>query len=107
MDAEFLSTEGGDDHQHDRTVGSASCRLPGYMSLGKLGRWIDEILETMGADLYRYKGVLAVAGHRQKYVFQGVGMLYSGNFMHEWKEDEPRECRFVFIGKSLNTEYLV
>merc|ERR1712032_1666089 len=51
VDAEFLSTE--DDHQHDLSVGSASCRLPGYMSLGKLERWIDEILQTMGADLYR------------------------------------------------------
>merc|ERR1711971_1081851 len=41
MDAEFLNTEG--EHEHDPTVVSTSCVLPGYLSLGKLGPWIDEI----------------------------------------------------------------
>tara|TARA_B110000046_G_C12670967_1_gene264525 strand:- start:242 stop:409 length:168 start_codon:yes stop_codon:yes gene_type:complete len=36
--------------------------------------WIDEIIKTLGADLFRYKGVLNVAGMQQKFVFQGVGM---------------------------------
>merc|ERR1712232_1205251 len=36
-----------------------------------------------GANLYRYKGVLAVKG-----------------------KDEKRESRFVFIGKNLDTEFL-
>jgi len=105
MDAEFLNTEG--EHEHDPTVVSTSCVLPGYLSLGKLGPWIDEIIQTMGANLYRYKGVLAVAGKQQKYVFQGVGMLYTGTFKTEWKEDELRECRFVFIGKHLDKEHLL
>eukprot|EP00931_Biecheleriopsis_adriatica_P047700 TRINITY_DN2750_c0_g2_i2.p1 TRINITY_DN2750_c0_g2~~TRINITY_DN2750_c0_g2_i2.p1 ORF type:complete len:407 (-),score=83.09 TRINITY_DN2750_c0_g2_i2:39-1235(-) len=105
MDAEFLNTEG--EHEHDPTVVSTSCRLPGYLSLGKLIPWINEIVQTMGADLYRYKGVLAVAGKQQKYVFQGVGMLFTGTFKQEWKDDETRECRFVFIGKNLDKEHLI
>merc|ERR1712050_550429 len=43
-----------------------------------------------------------------KYVFQGVGMLFSGGFCEiEWKKDETRECRFVFIGRNLDKEDLI
>uniref|UniRef100_A0A0G4FQH9 CobW C-terminal domain-containing protein n=1 Tax=Chromera velia CCMP2878 TaxID=1169474 RepID=A0A0G4FQH9_9ALVE len=57
----------------------------------------------------RYKGVLAVRGMRSKFVFQGVGMLFSGDFsdIHEWGDDEKRVSTFVFIGKNLNREELV
>lgn len=105
MDAEFLNTEG--EHEHDPAVVSTSCCLPGYLSLWKLSSWIDEIVMKLGANLFRYKGVLAVAGKQQKYVFQGVGMLYKGSFKQEWKDDERRECRFVFIGKHLDKEQLI
>ena len=47
----------------------------------------------------RYKGVLAVKGEDKKFVFQGVGMMFSGGFVDTvWKPEETRECRFVFIG---------
>jgi Cobalamin synthesis protein cobW C-terminal domain len=49
---------------------------------------------------------MAVKGMNQKFVFQGVGMLFSGSFEGEWKPDEPRESRFVFIGKNLDIEFL-
>uniref|UniRef100_A0A7S4ELR4 CobW C-terminal domain-containing protein n=1 Tax=Pseudo-nitzschia australis TaxID=44445 RepID=A0A7S4ELR4_9STRA len=44
----------------------------------------------------------------EKFVFQGVGMIFSGGFdSSEWKEpEEERESRFVFIGKNLNHEFL-
>ena len=55
-----------------------------------------------------YKGVLAVKGSDQKYVFQGVGMLFSGEFSNfEWAPDEPRESRFVIIGRNLDEKELV
>ena len=44
-----------------------------------------------GEDLFRYKGVLAVKGMDQKFVFQGVHMLFGGGFSSEvppWKEGE-------------------
>eukprot|EP00041_Stephanoeca_diplocostata_P041674 m.8509 g.8509 ORF g.8509 m.8509 type:complete len:144 (-) comp6529_c0_seq2:288-719(-) len=57
---------------------------------------------------YRYKGVLAVKGMNQKFVFQGVGMLFSGGFVDtRWRRKESRECRFVFIGKRLDTKALI
>jgi hypothetical protein len=44
----------------------------------------------------------------RKFVFQGVGMLFAGNFSdQEWKKDEVRECRFVFIGKDMDRQRLI
>ena len=68
-----------------------------------------ELMQKKGADLFRYKGVMAVKGENTKFIFQGVGMLFSGNFekSFKWREDEPRECRFVFIGRNLNKKELI
>merc|ERR1711907_262489 len=37
---------------------------------------VDLVPEATGADLFRYKGVLAVTDVATKYIFQGVGMLF-------------------------------
>ena len=61
----------------------------------------------MGANLFRYKGVISVAGMDRKFVFQGVGMLFSGGFVKAtWAPDEKRESVFVFIGKDLDMKAL-
>lgn len=74
----------------------------------QLKMWIRKLMMTKANDLFRYKGVLAIAGTQQKYVFQGVHMLFSGNLepAHLWKDDEVRDCRFVFIGRNLDKEEL-
>merc|ERR1712031_118302 len=106
MDPEFLDTEG--EHEHDPSVSSTSTKFEGYLNVNKLNSWISEIIQTMGADLFRYKGVLSVAGMKQKFVFQGVGMLFSGGFSDaEWAPGEKRECRFVFIGRDLDKAALM
>ena len=107
MDPEFLDTES--EHEHDDRVTSTSSRFEGALNVNKLERWIGELMESKGEDLFRYKGVLAVKGMDQKFVFQGVHMLFGGGFSSEvapWKEGETRECRFVFIGRNLNHEEL-
>jgi len=106
MDPEFLNTDG--EHEHDPSVSSCSTKFEGYLNVNKLNSWISEIIQTMGADLFRYKGVLNVAGMKQKFVFQGVGMLFSGGFVDtEWGPAEKKECRFVFIGKNLDKKRLI
>ena len=65
--------------------------------------------DGLSRRLFRYKGVLAVKGMDAKFVFQGVHMLFGGEFSEEiglWKEGEERECRFVFIGRDLDPEAL-
>jgi hypothetical protein len=106
MDPEFLNTDG--EHEHDPRVSSTSTKFEGFLNVKKLKMWIDEIIQTMGANLFRYKGVLSVAGMEKKFVFQGVGMLFSGGFIDAvWAPGEKRECRFVFIGRDLDKKALI
>jgi len=107
MDPEFLDTDA--EHEHDQRVTSMSSKFEGELNVNKLERWIGNLMQTKAEDLFRYKGVLAVKGMDQKFVFQGVHMLFGGSFSEEiglWKEDEKRECRFVFIGRNLDHEEL-
>jgi G3E family GTPase len=102
MDAEFL--DDGKEHMHDQTVTSVGFSFEGEMNIEKLQNWISTLVQVKGMDLYRYKGVLAVKGMDQKYVFQGVHMLCGGTFESRWEENEPRLNKFCFIGKHLDTE---
>eukprot|EP00416_Gambierdiscus_australes_P033436 CAMPEP_0171109406 /NCGR_PEP_ID=MMETSP0766_2-20121228/70757_1 /TAXON_ID=439317 /ORGANISM="Gambierdiscus australes, Strain CAWD 149" /LENGTH=359 /DNA_ID=CAMNT_0011571139 /DNA_START=162 /DNA_END=1241 /DNA_ORIENTATION=+ len=106
MDPEFLDTSG--EHQHDLSVSSCSCKFEGELNVNRLQDWISDIIKSKGTDLFRYKGVLAVKGMTQKFVFQGVHMLFSGGFSDaEWKAGEPHECRFVFIGRNIDKQALM
>ena len=107
MDPEFLDTEA--EHEHDDRVTSTSYKFVGELNVNKLQAWIGQLMREQGEDLFRYKGVLAVKGMDAKFVFQGVHMLFGGEFSEEiglWKEGEERECRFVFIGRDLDPEAL-
>lgn len=107
LDPEFLDTEA--EHEHDDRVTSTSYKFAGELNVNKLQSWIGKLMREQGEDLFRYKGVLAVKGMDAKYVFQGVHMLFGGEFSEEiglWKKGEQRECRFVFIGRDLDPEAL-
>ena len=107
MDPEFLDTDA--EHEHDQRVTSTSSKFEGELNVNKLEKWIGNLMQTKAEDLFRYKGVLAVKGMDQKFVFQGVHMLFGGSFSEDiglWKEGEKRECRFVFIGRDLDHEEL-
>ena len=107
MDPEFLDTDA--EHEHDQRVTSISSRFDGELNVNKLSRWVSALMQDKGEDLFRYKGVLAVKGTDEKFVFQGVHMLFGGDFSRDiglWKEGETRECRFVFIGRDLDHEDL-
>jgi len=105
MDPEFLNTDG--EHMHDSSVSSVAFRVDGELQIFELQDWITELIKTKSTELYRYKGVIAVRGKEQKFVLQGVHMLFSAEFTStKWKADESRECRFVFIGKNLDKQML-
>lgn len=104
FDPEFL--EDNQEHQHDKTVTSVSCKLEGEVNMEMLNRWLERLITEDGANLYRYKGIIAVKGMDEKFIFQGVGMLFSYSMEGKWKKGETRESRFVFIGKNLDTEFL-
>jgi len=105
FDPEFLDPD--QEHEHDATVTSVAVKTEGEVNISLLKTWIERIVRDDGANLYRYKGVIAVHGVRKKFVFQGVGMSFLGEFNDEflWKEGELRESRFVFIGKHLKETF--
>jgi len=99
----------GAEHTHDETVSSVGIDTPGEVDKAKLNEWISMMMQEKGTDLFRYKGVLAVKGDDRPFVFQGIHMLFSGIPHPEtkWAPDEPRRCKFTFIGKNLNKPELI
>lgn len=99
MDPEFLNTDG--EHVHDASVTSCSIVMPGEVHMALVNEWISAILRDKGADIYRMKGVLAIANAPQKFVYQAVHMIFDGKFDEPWQPGEPRESKLVFIGKNI------
>jgi G3E family GTPase len=106
FDPEFLAEDA--EHQHDETVTSVSCKIKGNVNHLMLESWIQRLITEDGANLYRYKGIVAVKGFEKKFIFQGVGMLFNGQFSDQsWTiPEEERESVFVFIGKNLDHDWL-
>lgn len=102
LDSDFLD-EFGEPTQHDSTIGSVAVKIEGSVNMAMLETWIQRLIGEDSAKLYRYKGIISVKGIPQKFIFQGVGMNFDGGFCDiDWKDDETRESRFVFIGKNLD-----
>ena len=124
MDANFLTVERR--HRKDQAVGSVAMEIEGSLNINQLQRWLDQLVGGDDDDdddddhdhdhhadadeknvLYRYKGILSVQGVNKKYIFQGVGMTFNGDFSDEmWGPNEVRGNKFVFIGRNLDKAYL-
>merc|ERR1719217_827509 len=94
------------DHQHDNRVSSVGIDIEGEVVQQKLNDWISWLLREKGTDLFRSKGVLAVKGMKQKFVFQAIHMLFANSMEGSWTAGEQRRCKMIFIGKNLNREEL-
>jgi G3E family GTPase len=68
--------------------------------------WINQVTQVQGPNILRMKGIMAFKGDSQRYVIQGVHMIVEGDHQRDWKEDEARESRLVFIGRDLNWDVL-
>ena len=94
------------EHQHDQSVTSVGIEMDGAVSVQKLNDWLGWLLSTKGTDIFRMKGVLNVDGSEQRYVFQGVHMLFDGQPDRLWRDGESRVNRLVFIGRNLDRSEL-
>ncbi len=92
--------------KHDRAITSMSCKVEGEVNMALLDNWVRRLLHDYKDTLYRYKGIIAVKGMANRFIFQGVGEFFAGAFEGEWKPGEKRESTFVFIGKNLHTALL-
>jgi hypothetical protein len=73
----------------------------GELDLHLLEEWLGGLLEEHGSDIYRMKGVLALAHADERYVFHSVHMVMDGTF-EPWAAGEARVSRLVFIGRDLD-----
>lgn len=88
-------------HEHDDEVTSVGISTPGDLDLERLNKWLSQLLRTQGPDIYRMKGVLSIAGMRERFVFQGVHMLFNGQPDRPWGK-QPRHNSLIFIGRNLD-----
>ena len=82
--------------RHLRTVEA------GELDFSLFKRWITELVQNSGEDIFRMKGVVSIAHSKSRFVYHSVHMSFSGGFGEAWATDEPRESKLVFIGKQLD-----
>ena len=89
------------DHEHDDEVTSVGITTPGDLDPNRLDDWISGLLMTKGVDIFRMKGILSIKGQPNRFVFQGVHMLFDGRPDRPW-EGEERYNSLIFIGRNLD-----
>ena len=93
------------DHTHDEEVGSVGIEIEGECDGQKLQSWLFRLLGERGTDIYRMKGVFAIKGNPNRFIFQGVHMLLDPADGGPWG-DKPRRNSLVFIGRELDRDEL-
>jgi G3E family GTPase len=91
-------------HYHDENMQSVAVRLEGDVDPAKFMPWINRVTQEQGPNILRCKGIVAMKGDPQRFVFQGVHMMLDGDSQREWKPGEKRESKVVFIGRDLVEE---
>ena len=88
----------------DPGIEAISLELAGDMDESRLMAWLEDLAETRSADIYRLKGILAVAGQPDQIILQGVHRLFELYAGGAWSG--LRSSRLVIIGRDLDSEVL-
>jgi G3E family GTPase len=104
--APVLQREYKPNHEHDQSVTSVGLREETPLERMRFQYWLQNLLNTRGQDIFRFKGVLNVQGMDGRVVAQGVHMLSSMALDRPWEDDETRISEMVFIGRNLDAEEL-
>jgi len=97
----------GHHHHHDDDVQSFVYRAQRPFDPAQLEDFLGAIVQVYGPNMLRYKGVLHMQGTQRKVIFQGVHQLMGSDLGPEWKPDEVRQSKMVFIGIDLPRDILV
>jgi G3E family GTPase len=96
------------DHDHVAASGIASVALSTERPIdpNKLLPWLNALTQARGPDILRLKGIFAFPSEPKRFVVQGVHMIVEGDTQRDWKPDEKRVSRLVFIGRNLDRKEL-
>ncbi len=95
-----------EDHEHDASVSSVCITAPGAVDSARFNKWMFELVQARGADLFRMKGILDLDAATRRFVFQGVHMTLDGRPGRAWAPSEARRNELVFIGRDLDRQTL-
>ncbi|OAT24632.1 putative metal chaperone/GTPase [Buttiauxella ferragutiae ATCC 51602] len=76
----------------------------GLLDVKKIGAFMESCIARFGNDMLRYKGVLAIDGHPQRLIVQGVHKVVGFDYGSTWHPSESRVSRLVIIGRYLPIE---
>ncbi|MEB3229470.1 MAG: GTP-binding protein [Leptolyngbyaceae bacterium] len=99
IDPQFLEE---DAHEHDESVYSVAITTSGSVDGTKLNRWLYQLVQDRGPDIFRMKGILDMDHADRRFVFQGVHMTLDGRPGKPWRSHETRRNELVFIGRNLD-----
>ena len=99
-------SHGGLKHYHDEDMQSVALSIPGEVDPQKFLPWVQDLAQSDGQNFLRWKGILAFKDEPRRFVLQGVHMILDGDLTREWRPDERRTSKLVFIGKELDRDRL-
>jgi G3E family GTPase len=97
-------SHGGLKHYHDEDMQSISLSNDKPLDPDKFFPWVQNLTQVEGPNILRSKGILSFKDDPQRFAFQGVHMMLDGDHQRDWRADEPRLSRIVFIGRNLPEE---
>ena len=96
-------------HQHDPSVGSVSLvfdgEFDGMFDRNALDVALRDLVAVDGDDIFRLKGIVAIAGSSRRNVLQGVHRVLDLRPAETWGNTAP-QSKFVFIGRRLDQRRL-
>jgi G3E family GTPase len=103
VDPQFLEES---EHMHDQSITSVGIEVDGPVDLEKINDWLGWLLREKGTEIFRMKGILNIDASDNRFVFQGVHMLFDGQPDRAWEPDESRVNKMIFIGRNLDRDEL-
>ena len=95
---------GGLKAHHDEEIQSLALTIDGDVDPNKFMPWVNDLVQREGPSILRSKGILSFRDEPKRFVFQGVHMILDGDLQREWKPEEKRNSRIVFIGRDLKED---
>src|SRR4029077_20375007 len=89
-------------HYHDEELQSLSLKLEQPLDPYNFFPWVQALVQEEGQNILRCKGILSFKNDPKRFVFQGVHMILDGHHQRDWKDDEERRSRIVFIGRKMS-----
>jgi len=88
-------------HAHDPTLESVSFRFERPFDRARLEAWVKSLLAERGDDIFRMKGIVALANEPRRYVLQGVHRITDLRPADAWGMETP-VSKLVLIGRNLD-----